>query len=86
MGIPIHTSQNIYSDWNGAYIAYIVSDTTIYHCRATAGTSVSVKGWQIFKQVNTASTQRFTWPQDPNGNASTEFIFIADQYAGYVYV
>lgn len=85
MGLPIHTSQNVYSDWDGAFKQYKVDANTSYICRATAGTSLSVKGWQIFKLYDDATTRIITWAQDPAGQVSTEFIFIAANYAGYTY-
>ena len=84
MGIPIHTSQNIYSDWNGAFMQYKVDANNAYICRATVGTSLTSTGWSIFKLYDDATTRRITWAES-DGVATTEFKFIAANYAGYSY-
>jgi len=85
MVVPIHTSQNIYSDWDGAYIQYKVDANTAYICRATVGTLTTATGWQIFKLYDDASIRQITWAENPSGEATTDFIFIAANYAGYSY-
>ena len=84
MSVPIHTSQNIYSDWDGAFMQYKVDANTAYICRATAGTELTATGWQIFKLYDDASIRRITWAES-GGIATTEFKFTAASYAGYSY-
>ena len=85
MAIPIHTSQNIYANWDGAIKIYKVDANTQYVCKATVGTALNAKGWQIAKIYEDDSELRITWAEDDSGNASTDFIFTASLYSGYSY-
>lgn len=84
MAVPIDISQNIFRDWVGAYHQFKVDVNTTYICRATVGTLTSETGWQIFKLVDNSTERIITWPES-GGAATTEFKFIADDYAGFTY-
>lgn len=62
------------------------SNQLAYVCFARPGTAVSATGWQIFYiQYTDNLPTSITWPQDPSGNASNDFIFIQEDYADYTY-
>jgi hypothetical protein len=63
------------------------SGNAIYIGKAKVGTLTSEAKWQVSFQVydgNNAITSR-TWPQNDEGNASSEYEFVWDDRAGFVY-
>jgi hypothetical protein len=63
------------------------SGNAIYIGKAKVGTATSESGWQISFQVydgNSAITSK-TWPQNSEGNASSEYEFVWDDRAGFTY-
>lgn len=66
---------------------YSGGDNLIYSGFARPGGVVSAPVWQISKHAydgnnNITST---TWPEDGNGHASSEYIFVWDDRATYTY-
>jgi hypothetical protein len=59
----------------------------IYKGIARPGTLTSLSAWQIALLTYDGSHNllSITWPQDPNGNASSNFEFIWDDRASYTY-
>jgi hypothetical protein len=59
----------------------------IYLGRAKVGTLTSEDKWQICYMTYDANNSllTLTWPQDSDSNASSEFEFVWDSRAGYVY-
>jgi hypothetical protein len=85
MSVPIHSRINVFDDWQGAFKQYIIDANTSYICKAAAGTNLTAYGWSICKYYKDATEKRITWAQDASGQATTEFVFIASNYAGYTY-
>ena len=84
MVVPVDVSNNTYDDWDGAFVQYIVGKT-IYNCKASVGTLTTEFGWQIFRIVRTPTKIQHTYAQNPDGVATNDFIFIAEDHAGYTY-
>jgi hypothetical protein len=59
----------------------------IYKGFARPGSGTTAAVWQIAKMTYDMSHNllTITWPEDANGNASTEFIFQWSQRASYTY-
>lgn len=63
------------------------SGSAVYIGKAKVGTLTSEAKWQISYQVydgNDAITSK-TWPQNGDGNASSEYEFVYDDRAGYIF-
>jgi hypothetical protein len=69
--------------FQGAYS----SNNLIYFGQARPGSSTSDAVWKISYLTYDGSGNLLTiqWPQDTNGNASSEYIFIWEDRAGYTY-
>jgi len=59
----------------------------VYLGRARVGTQTSDTGWQISYHTWDANNSLLTrtWPQNDEGNASSEFEFVFDDRATYTY-
>lgn len=60
---------------------------SVYYGRAKAGTATSEDKWQIrfiTYDANQGITS-ITWPQNDEGNASTDYEFVWDDRAGYTF-
>jgi len=67
-------------------IEYDGNDNPIYVGRAIVGTLDSQQKWQIaFLEYSGNNLTSITWPQNPLGNASTEYEFVWDDRATYTY-
>lgn len=66
---------------------YVGGQNLIYSGFARPGRLTSSATWQISKHtydVNNNITST-TWPQNPSGNASSEYIFVWNNRASYTY-
>jgi len=68
-------------------VEYDANENAIYIGKAKVGTLDAEDKWQISLQTYDANnnvTHR-TWPQNDEGNASSEFEFVWNDRAGYTY-
>lgn len=85
---PLDRREYIVS--NGEVAIQIENDASgnaIYIGRAKAGTLTTEDKWQISYQTYDANDALLTkeWPENSEGNASTEYEFIWDDRAGYTF-
>jgi len=68
--------------FQGAY----TGDNLIYKGFAKPGAATSAAVWQIAKLAYSGSNIiSITWPQNANGHASNDYIFVWDNRASYTY-
>jgi hypothetical protein len=68
--------------FQGAY----TGDNLIYKGFARPGAATSSAVWQIAKLAYSGSNvTSITWPEDSNGNASNDYVFVWDNRASYTY-
>jgi hypothetical protein len=76
--------QNSYGDL--AFQGEYSGANLIYSGLARPGVDTSIEKWQIRKLTYSGDNLvSITWPQDPNGRPSSEFIFEWDDRASYTY-
>ncbi len=83
-------NTNVIADsfgWTAFQGVYDDNNNLIYKGTARPGTATSATGWQIFKLTYDGNNNllTITWPQNTLGEASNDFQFIWDNYAGYTY-
>ena len=78
--------QDSYQDraFRGTYAGTNIT----YRAYARPGTATSAAAWQIafFTYDESNNLVSITWPKNPQGNASSEYIFVWDDRASYTYV